>query len=209
MYIPVKTKYVFDYRERGYYEIPKWIAYFFTWKNEYSQVCRNNASFDCGMFQYSGVFPRPSLHAHHVTTESFSAGYRVTDHVHNYENVTYQLYHQFVLPENKQFYTFKLPNSLLYKHEYYTIFQACIKREGRACFKYALDHFRNVHIHRDLKVLILDPYWKLIGIRGKYSGEVLDHYIISEELTKTVYRSIGINVCGYNISLCICVIACE
>ena len=190
LYIPLEeTKYVFDYRERAYYEAPRWVAYLFTWK----YFCHRNI-FVCKMFNYSGRLPNPSLHDHQVTFQLLSDGYKLTG-TPNY-GLKLILYHQFVLPEDKQFY-FNIPQELFDKYEFYSNFKNCLgvykTNPTFYCRTTGWNPFVRNIIPRNLTVLVLDPNWKLTGIYDKYTGEAIDHFMISDELPKTIYGSLGIN----------------
>lgn len=207
MYIPVaETKYVFDYRERAYYREPKWDAYFFTWKMKYLVACHNNASFDCNMFQYSKVLPKPSLQHHHFTSNALSDGYKLGG-IESY-GLNLLQYHQFILPENKQFYK-TIPRNLRNIYDFYYEFEDCYRHTKWyiKCYNSWLDRqtWTRVLRQHNVTALVLDPYWKLINIFEKYTGEVLDRFMISNELPKTVYKSEGISVCSYYMYVFLCV----
>ena len=199
-----ESSYVFDYRERAYYEPPKWNAYFFTLKSEFSEVCRNNASFDCNTFQYSWVFPRPSLHSHHITTQSLSDGYRRIN-IQNY-GLELQFYHQLMFPENKQFYK-RIPLHLFERYEMYARFTDCrtitYPNDADVCYTEGWNFYIHDFSPRNLTVLVLDPYWKLISIHDNYNDEVIDHFMASNEIPRTVYKSEGISVCVC-LYMCVC-----
>ena len=182
LYIPVTTKYVFDYRERSYYQDPKWNAYFFTLKNEISGRCFGDVSFDCNSFIYAGVFPQPSLHSNHIMTRSHSGGYRdeaaakeATDTgrklILHYHNLTLDL------ADNESF-----PFTLTKGLRLISWYMDCVYYDNDYCLL-ATKHF------------VLDPYWELMAIYGKYTNEILDLYMISDELKATLYKSKGSFVC--------------
>ena len=190
LYIPLEeTKYVFDYRERAYYKAPRWIAYLFTWK-----VCRRKKIFVCNLFNYSNRFPNPSLHDHQVTFQSFSDGYKLTG-TPNY-GLKLILYHQFVFPQDKQFY-FNIPQHLFHTYEFYSKFKNCLgaynTNSNYWCRVTGWNPFVGKITPRNLTILLLDPYWKLTGIYDKYTGEAIDHFMISDELPKTIHESLGVN----------------
>ena len=190
MYIPLEeTKYVFDYRERAYYEAPRWVAYLFTWK-----VCRHKKKFVCSTFNYSSRLPNPSLHNHQVTFQSFSDGYKLAG-TPNY-GLQLILYHRFLLPEDKQYY-FRIPQLFFQTYEFYIAFKNCLRIYNTNPLYYCRvsgwNNFVRKIIPRNLLALVLDPYWKLTGIYDKYTGEAIDHFMISDELPKTIYRSLGIS----------------
>ena len=206
LYIPVKeTSFVFDYRERAYYEPPKWNAYFFTLKNGFSEMCRNSSrSFDCNTFQYSQVFPSPSLHSHHITTQLLSDGYR-TKNIKTY-GLELQFYHQLTFPENKQFYKI-IPLHLFQRYSLYSRFLDCLRVRGisyhQVCYIEGWNPFIRDFSPRNLTVLVLNPYWKLVRIHDSHSDEAIDHFMMSIEIPKTVYKTEGISVC-----LCLSIYVC-
>ena len=186
LYIPVTTKFIFDYRERAYYEAPRWVAYLFTWKN-----VENKTAFDCNMFDYPNKLPNPASHNHQVTIRSLSDGYQLMG-TPNY-GLRLILYHQFSLPYDKQFY-FIIPENMFHRYELYSEFDDCyhnVYDEPRYCYLLGWNPYIRRIYGRNLTTLLLDPYWKLINIHDKYSGEVIDSIMINQELSKTIYASLG------------------
>ena len=153
------------------------------------------------MFDYSNKLPNPSSHNHQVTIRSLSDGYQLRG-IPNY-GLRLILYHQFRLPYNKQFH-FIIPQNLFNRYELYSKFDNCYHNVYTTGPHYCYILGWNPHVReisgRNLSTLVLDPYWKLINIHDKYSGEVIDHIMISEELSKTIYASLGYlnKVCHYN-----------
>jgi len=192
----VTTKYTFDYRERAYYTDPKWNAYFFTWKKEYSEVCHDKTSFDCNMYVYSRVLPDQSVHSHHVIIEKRSNGFK--DNVHNY-GMNLIFYHQLPIPRNKQF-LYRIPSDMEYRHEFYSEFIRCLHARHdhtpAYCRSSRWEDSLQKRVPRNLTTLVLRPFWKLAVIFGKHTGEVLDHFMTCDELPRTVYLSEGLKVCS-------------
>lgn len=204
LYIPVTTKYVSDYRERAYYEGLKWNAYFFINKKKFPEVCRDpNRIFDCNSFVYSSAFPNPSQHHHHIFTKSYSDGYRTAAEARQAVNTNGL--------NIKHFHSLNIADDELYPFSItYALWQKSRLVSGQLrCLKY---HTRSNYCQRSVDNLVLDPYWKMIVIFVKHINEILDSFMMCNELKDTLYKSernslvcicVSVHVC-----VCVCVVMC-
>ena len=183
------TEYVFDFRERAYHQRLKWVPYFFTYKKS-SQACRGRYRFfDCNAFVYNSVFPNSSLHQHHMYTRHYAAPYRTVAEaraeVNIRDGVNIVQYHSLNVSDNELFPFSKYHGSLWDRTRLVSGQIQCVK-----------DHDNSGYCYRSVDKLALEPYWKMTVIYGKYTHEVLDRFMISDELKDTLYKSEGmLNVC--------------
>ena len=185
LYIPVKTEYTFDYHERAYYEGLKWNAYFFTNKKNFPGACRDpNRKFDCNSFVYSSVFPNPSHH-HQIFAKSHSDGYRTAAEARqavNTSGLNIKHFHSSTIWKRSR---------LVSDHIY--------------CLRY---HTKSDYCQRTVDNLVLDPYWKMIVIFLKNINEILDSFMMCNELKDILYESErNLFVCNC-VCVCVCVRAC-
>ena len=175
------TNYVFDYRERAYYEGLKWNDYFFTNKQNFPRVCRDaNRLFDCNAFVYSNAFPNQSLHLHHIYTRSHSDGYRTAAEARqavNADGLNIKHFHSLNVSDN-ELYPFSNPFATWKRTRLVSGYIHCLRW-----------HTGSDYCQRTVSDLVLDPYWKMIVIYGKYTREVLDSFMICNELKDTLYES--------------------
>ena len=185
------TEYVFDYRERAYYEGLKWNAYFFTNKQNFAGVCRDaNRLFDCSNFVYSSAFPNPSMHHHHIVTQSHSDGYRTAAEARqavNADRLNIMHFHSLNVSDD-ELYPFSIPSAIWRRTR--------LVSRHIICLRY---HTMSDYCQRTVSDLVLDPYWKMIVIYGK---EILDSFMICDELKDTLYESErNLHVCS-----CVCLV---
>ena len=182
------TEYVFDFRERAYHEKLKWVPYFYTYKT--SQACRGRYRFfDCNTFEYNSVFPNPSLHQYHMYTRYYAAGYRTAAQaraaVKIRSGINIVHYHSLNVPDNELFPFSKSHNSLWNSTRLVAGQVRCFRAYPNSDYCYD-----------SINKLALEPYWNMTVIYGKYTREVLDRFMISDELKDTLFKSEGIlNVC--------------
>jgi len=197
----VTTKYTFDYRERAYYTDPKWNAYFFTWEKKYAEKC-SDSTFDCNTFEHNKHPPQQSLHRHQFTSETSSDGYEpLLMSIPRYLHVLNIYYHNYPFAKSR-FPIKQIPWAQKKEFEFYTEFIRCLNTGGGRTPEYCV--FNQINGYwRYLLALVLEPYWKLTVIYGKYTGEVLDHFMTCHELPQTFYMNEDIKVCNYMVCLCI------
>ena len=187
------TKYVFDYRERAYYEGPKWNAYFFINKQKFPEVCRDpNRKFDCNSFVYSRAFPNPSQHTHHFFTKSRYDGYRTAADARrtvNTNGLNIKHYHSLNVSDDEQF-PFSSTSAVWQRSRLVSSHAHCLRH-----------HRHGDYCQRTVDNLVLDPCWKIFVILVKHINEILDNFVICNELKLTLYKSErNLYVCN----LCVC-----
>ena len=198
LYIPMSTTYIFDYRERAYYDDPKWNEYFFTGK---SIPCGGVTSFECNRFIYNREFPDGARNRYHIFTTLYSGGYTRAAEIPRVVNtfgLNIKHFHALDLFDNES-YPFVPHRGASWKEA------RLVSGQVQCLLTAELDYCQST-----VSSLVLDPYWKTIYVYGKNTGQFLDAFMISDELRKTLFKSEDITVrvcvcfCLYFMCICVC-----
>ena len=191
----MSTNYVFDYRERAYYDDPKWNDYFFTRK---TRSCHGDGSFECNAFAYNGEFPDESQNSYYIFTNFMSGGLSRAAEARQLVDTTglgLLHYHSLELFDNETFPFVPHPEALWNKTRLVSGHLQCLQT---ASSDYCQTSVTN---------LVLNPYWEMILVYGKSTGKFLNAFMISDELKEALIKSEGITVCVVCVVyVCVCVV---
>ena len=211
LYIPVDTRYIFDYYDRAYAMAPQWTAYFFLWSHLKHHIaqCNDSNLFECKNFAYT--FSHHSLRTHLVATRrKFTSFHRI-----NQRQISLYKYHTAFLNyydnHTQPYQYFKNCSST---DEWYHVFEACVRQNGidniRACFTKPTGDGNRAQIKR----LIIDPMWSMVATFDNQTMMLVDLITKSIELPKTLFgtfhidvsvNSVKLNQYTFIMGVCVCV----
>jgi len=189
LYIPVNTRYIFDYRDRAYALAPKWNAYFFAWSHLKDLVpqCSDSDSFECKKIKYISSFHR----IHSVATRSKANNFHFIEQtlLHRYP------YHTaFMDYYNNRTRPYQYFKSCSKTDEWYHVFEDCVRRTGNkniaACTRKPTRDGSTAEIKR----LIIDPEWRMVASYDKQTMMLVDLMKKSIELPRTLLKTFGVKV---------------
>jgi len=185
LYIPVNTRYIFDYRDRAFALAPKWNPYFFTWSHLKQLVakCIGSDSFECKTLEYA-----VQLHKSHLLNTRSKAF-----ELHHLKQNEIDLYHyhtaflEYYDNSTRPYQYFK---STSQSDEWYHVFEACVRQKGNA----AACNRKSSGGREQLRRIIIDPNWRMMATYDDQTMMLVELITRSVELSKTVLRTFGIMV---------------